>query len=53
MVNNHQVCGYEEGILDIEWTEVECNRPMLGRFVRVQFMAQTWMNLYEVEVIGS
>ena len=47
-----QTCGYWEGNLDPEWTEIECEPPLSGTFVRVQFMAETSMSFYEVEVIG-
>jgi len=51
--NPEVLCYYRDGILNQYYTLVTCKQPIRGRFVQILFNANTYINLYEVEVHGN
>jgi len=50
--NSEVLCYYHDGVLDQYYTLVTCKQPIRGRFVQILFNAETFLNIYEVEVHG-
>jgi len=50
--NPEVLCYYHDGVLNQYYTLLTCKQPIRGRFVQILLNANTYLNIYEVEVHG-
>jgi len=46
------LCAYHNGSVNQYYTLLECGTPMTGRYVQIQLLTETALQVYEVEVHG-
>ena len=53
-INNYQLCSHYGGAAGRgQLLNLNCRRPMYGRYVIVQIHGRQWLTLCEVEVFGE
>jgi hypothetical protein len=50
--DEEEICGRWNGVLNQYYTTIYCCPLKLGRYVQIQLMTTTRLQVYEVEVIG-